>query len=100
MRKRILALALIVVLAFGLAACGGQSSANNNAATETAATTAETAKRVEKLVSSPSLGIAYHKYWGAQNGAKKVMSKSGKSYRYVLNNGKTLNFDRIRTPKV
>lgn len=65
-----------------------------------AGTTAATAKRVEKLVSSPSLGIAYHNYWGAQNGAKKVMSKSGKSYRYVLKSGKTLNFDKIRTPKV
>lgn len=65
-----------------------------------AGTTAATAKRVEKLVSSPSLGIAYHRYWGAQNGAKKVMSKSGRSYSYQLKNGKTLNFDRIKAPKV
>ena len=42
-----------------------------------AGTTAETAKRVEKLVSSPSLGQAYHQYWGQQNGAKKRITKKG-----------------------
>lgn len=45
-----------------------------------AGTKAETAKRVYDLVSSGSLGTAYHNYWGAQNGAVKKMSKSGKSY--------------------
>lgn len=42
-----------------------------------AGTTAETAKRVEKLVTSPSLGQAYHQYWGQQNGAKKRITKKG-----------------------
>lgn len=63
-----------------------------------AGTTAATAERVAKLLKSPSLGSAYHSYWGAQNGAKKVMSKSGKSYSYKLNNGKSLDlgkFDKI-----
>jgi hypothetical protein len=63
-----------------------------------AGTTAETAKRVYDLVSSDSLGRAYHNYWGAQNGARKVMSKSGKSYSYKLKGGKTLDlkkFDRL-----
>lgn len=63
-----------------------------------AGTTAETAKRVGKLVESPSLGQAYHEYWGAQNGARKKLSKSGKSYSYKLKGGKTLDlqkFDRL-----
>ena len=55
-----------------------------------AGTTAGTAERVYELVKSKSLGRAYHRYWGAQNGAKKVVSKSGKA-SYKLNNGKTLN---------
>jgi hypothetical protein len=61
-------------------------------------TKAETAKRVYDLLSSPSLGQAYHSYWGAQNGAKKVTSKSGKSYSYKMKGGKTLDikaFDRM-----
>ena len=63
-----------------------------------AGTKAETAKRVGKLVESPSLGQAYHEYWGAQNGAQKKLSKSGKSYSYKLKGGKTLDlakFDRL-----
>ena len=60
-----------------------------------AGTTAETAERVYALVKSRSLGRAYHRYWGAQNGAKKVMSKSGKSYSYKLNDGKTLNLKKF-----
>ena len=60
-----------------------------------AGTTAETAKRVEQLVSEPSLGKAYHNYWGAQNGARKVMSKSGKSYSYKLKGGKTLDISKF-----
>ena len=60
-----------------------------------AGTTAETAKRVEQLVSSPSLGQAYHNYWGAQNGARKVTSKSGKSYSYKLKGGKTLDISKF-----
>lgn len=42
-----------------------------------AGTTAATAKRVERLVSSGSLGKAYHNYWGKQNGAKKRLTKAG-----------------------
>jgi hypothetical protein len=63
-----------------------------------AGTKAETAKRVYDLVSSGSLGTAYHNYWGAQNGAVKKTSKSGKSYSYKLKGGKTLDlkkFDRL-----
>lgn len=63
-----------------------------------AGTKAETAKRVGKLVESPSLGQAYHEYWGAQNGAQKKVSKSGKSYSYKLKGGKTLDlgkFDKL-----
>lgn len=63
-----------------------------------AGTTAETAKRIYNLVKSRSLGTLYHNGWGSQNGAKKVMSKSGKSYSYKLNNGRSLNlakFDKI-----
>lgn len=63
-----------------------------------AGTKAETAKRVGKLVESPSLGQAYHEYWGAQNGAQKKLSKSGKSYSYKLKGGKTLDlakFDKL-----
>lgn len=63
-------------------------------------TTAETAKRVEELLTAPSIGRAYLNYWGAQNGAKKVMSKSGKSYSYKLNGGRTLDikkFDKLGT---
>lgn len=63
-----------------------------------AGTKAETAKRVYDLVSSGSLGTAYHNYWGAQNGAVKKVSKSGKSYSYKLKGGKTLDlkkFDRL-----
>lgn len=63
-----------------------------------AGTTAETSKRVSTLLKSPSIGRAYLNGWGAQNGAKKVMSKSGKSYSYKLNNGKSLSlakFDKI-----
>lgn len=47
-----------------------------------AGTTAETAKRVEKLVSSPSLGIAMHAYWGQQNGAKvkRILKSGNKEY--------------------
>lgn len=60
-----------------------------------AGSTAETAKRVEQLVSSRSLGRAYHNYWGAQNGARKVTSKSGKSYSYKLKGGKTLDISKF-----
>lgn len=63
-----------------------------------AGTKAETAKRVGKLVESPSLGQAYHEYWGAQNGARKKISKSGKSVTYKLKGGKTLDlgkFDKL-----
>lgn len=60
-----------------------------------AGTTAETAKRVYDLVSSKSLGQAYHNGWGAQNGARKVTSKSGKSYSYKLKSGKTLDISKF-----
>ena len=63
-----------------------------------AGTKAETAKRVGKLVEEPSLGRAYHDYWGAQNGAQKKVSKSGKSVTYKLKGGKTLDlgkFDKL-----
>lgn len=60
-----------------------------------AGTTAETAKRLSTLLKSPSIGRAYLNGWGAQNGAKKVMSKSGKSYSYKLNGGKTLNLTKF-----
>ena len=60
-----------------------------------AGTTAETAKRLSTLLKSPSIGRAYLNGWGAQNGAKKVMSKSGKSYSYKLNGGKTLNLKKF-----
>ena len=60
-----------------------------------AGTTAETAKRVSTLLKSPSIGRAYLNGWGAQNGAKKVMSKSGRSYSYKLNGGKTLDLKKF-----
>ena len=60
-----------------------------------AGTKAETAKRIGKLVESPSLGQAYHEYWGAQNGAQKKVSKSGKSYSYKLKGGKTLDLSKF-----
>lgn len=60
-----------------------------------AGTTAATAERVYNLVKSKSLGKAYHKYWGAQNGARKVMSKSGKSYSYKLEGGRTLDIGKF-----
>lgn len=63
-----------------------------------AGTKEETAKRVGKLVEEPSLGRAYHDYWGAQNGARKKVSKSGKSVTYKLKGGKTLDlgkFDKL-----
>ncbi len=60
-----------------------------------AGTTAETAKRVENLLTQPSIGRAYLNYWGAQNGAKKVMSKSGRSYSYKLKGGRTLDIKKF-----
>ena len=42
-----------------------------------AGTTAGTAKRVYKLLKSKSLGRAYHDFWGAQNGAKKRITRAG-----------------------
>ena len=60
-----------------------------------AGTTAETAKRVEQLVTSPSLGRAINGAWGQQNGAQRVMSKSGKSFSYTLNNGRKLNLVKM-----
>lgn len=60
-----------------------------------AGTTAETAKRVEQLVTSPSLGRAINGAWGQQNGAQKVFSKSGKSFSYTLNNGRKLNLVKM-----
>lgn len=59
-----------------------------------AGTTAGTAERLAKLLKSPSIGRAYLNGWGAQNGAKKVMSKSGKS-SYQLSGGRTLNLKRF-----
>ena len=62
-----------------------------------AGTTAGTAERLAKLLKSQSIGRAYLNGWGAQNGAKKVVSKSGKA-SYQLNGGKKLNlrkFDAI-----
>jgi hypothetical protein len=60
-----------------------------------AGTTAETAKRLSTLLKSPSIGRAYLGGWGAQNGAKKVTSKSGRSYSYKLNGGKTLDLKKF-----
>lgn len=62
-----------------------------------AGTKAETAKRVYDLLNSRSLGRKYHNYWGAQNGAKRVYSKSGKSYTYKLKGGKTLDLKKFDT---
>ena len=50
---------------------------------------------MSKLLKSQSIGRAYLNGWGAQNGAKKVMSKSGKKYSYQLNGGKTLNLKKF-----
>lgn len=60
-----------------------------------AGTTAATAERVYDLLNSRSLGRKYHAYWGAQNGATKKVSKSGKSYSYKLKGGKTLNLSKF-----
>lgn len=60
-----------------------------------AGTTEETAKRVAQLVTSPSMGGAYNGYWGAQNGARKKYSKSGKSVTYTLKGGKSLNLSKF-----
>lgn len=46
-------------------------------------TTEESAKRLYKLLSSSSPGTAYHAYWGAQNGAKKRITKAGNT-EYAL----------------
>lgn len=59
-----------------------------------AGTTAGTAERLAKLLKSQSIGRAYLNGWGAQNGAKKVVSKSGKS-SYQLSGGRTLNLKRF-----
>lgn len=58
-------------------------------------TTASTAKRIEELMNADSIGSAYLGGWGAKNGARKVMSKSGRSYSYKLNGGKTLNLKKF-----
>lgn len=60
-----------------------------------AGTTAATAKRVEELVTSPSLGRAVNGDWGARNGARKVMSKSGKSFSYKVRGGGDLNLVKL-----
>lgn len=60
-----------------------------------AGTKEETAKRVYQLLSSGSMGGAYNSYWGAQNGAKRKYSKSGKSYSYKLKGGKTLDLKKF-----
>lgn len=60
-----------------------------------AGTVAETAKRVADLLSKQSIGHSYHSYWGAQNGARKVVSKSGKSVSYKLKGGATLNLKKF-----
>lgn len=46
-------------------------------------TTEESAKRLYKLLSSSSPGSTYHAYWGAQNGAKKRITKAGNT-EYAL----------------
>lgn len=60
-----------------------------------AGTKAETAKRVYDLFSNGSIGKYYNSYWGAQNGAKRKYSKSGKSYSYKLKGGKTLDLKKF-----
>lgn len=63
-----------------------------------AGTTEATAKRLERLISAGSIGGFYHSSWGKQNGAKKVMSKSGKSYSYRMKGGGSLDirkFDKM-----
>lgn len=53
-----------------------------------AGTTAETAKRVEELLTSGSIGRAYLGGWGAQNGARRMTnSKTGGVY-YQFKGGK------------
>ena len=52
MKKRLLALALIAVLVFSLAACGGQSSTNNSTTTDSAATTSETTSETTPTAST------------------------------------------------
>lgn len=42
-----------------------------------AGTKAETAKRLTTLLTSGSIGRKYHESWGAQNGAKKRITKVG-----------------------
>lgn len=60
-----------------------------------AGTKAQTAERLYDLFSHGSIGKYYHSSWGAANGARKVMSKSGKSYSYKLGNGNTLDLRRF-----
>ena len=54
-----------------------QSNPNKGYFYPSAGTTAETAKRIYDLVSSPSLGTTLHEFWGEQNGAKKRITKAG-----------------------
>lgn len=60
-------------------------------------TTAETAKRVENLLTQPSIGRAYLNYWGAQNGARRMTnSKTGGVY-YQFKGGKKATPAQLRT---
>ena len=60
-----------------------------------AGTTAETAKRVADLFAHGSVGKYYHAAWGKVNGARKKVSKSGKSYSYRLRGGGSLDLKKF-----
>ena len=60
-----------------------------------AGTKEDTAKRVYDLFSHGSIGRYYNAYWGAQNGATKRVSKSGKNVSYKLRGGKTLDLKKF-----
>lgn len=60
-----------------------------------AGTTEGTAERIGELLTSTSIGESLNGGWGAQNGAARKYSKSGKSYSYVGSGGKSLDFKKF-----
>ena len=62
-----------------------------------AGTTAETAKRVEELLTSNSIGRAYLGGWGAQNGARRMTNQKTGGVYYKFNGGKKVTPAQLRT---
>lgn len=62
-----------------------------------AGTTEATAERVYELVKSRSLGRAYHRYWGAENGARRMTNQKTGGVYYKFKGGKKVTPAQLRT---